>query len=568
MKTQRFFRSAQVAEKDILQQIVLRQNVMPEAEPIYLRTRPLPGGGLRNETDTFVNIFHKERWEKLTTIRHMALEVTCRGEGRLMLMAAQRADCSLADNNPFQEAARMDLKAGDGVVTVHVSLPENQDFCSFSWEEDIPGALQIIRACFVEEKGEQAWEAEDRDGKVCLALVVATWRRPLEVGRLAGMYRTACTRRKDFARHAHLFIVNNDPAVKETFPLRTDTDLTVLHSPANVGGAGAFALGARTALELGCFSHVVFMDDDILVHEESWFRTLSLLRRLKDACREQIVSGAMLKLEQPCFCHVMQEAIDSCGFAVTLSGDQAVRHSQDVLRLLACVRTETSDSRESGVRPYAAWWYCVLPVRLFASYGFPLPLFFRGDDQEFGLRVGRMTLPLNGIFVWHPAFEQKKSLLRLYLGFRNGAVTALLHLPAWRRIVIRRLILSAWRELLSGRHSACALRVLALEDFMHFFKLPRDGDRLAKRLGKWLAFFQSGRKPPHMKPEPSPFAPVQTARLAALVLLVAWRLWRFDAARARAAFKELMQPPGNAGTGVFHYDIPGFARRFATERSV
>ncbi len=455
------------------------------------------------------------------------------------------------------------MQSQENMSTFRVPLPEGQAFCSFSWEEETPGALRIERACYVDAPAEtdtrQASGVPEGADGVCLALVIATWRRPMEVSRLEETYRDACRNRPDFARHSHLFIVNNDPLAMGAFPLKSDRLLTVLHSPANIGGAGAFALGARRALEMGVFSHVVFMDDDVFIQEESWFRTLSLLRRLKPEYRDQIVSGAMLKQEEPCFCHVMQEAIDSRSLAVTLSGDRDIRKTEDVFRLLSDVRTEASDIWRSGkIRPYAAWWYCVLPSALFAEYGFPLPLFFRGDDQEFGLRVGRMTLPLNGIFVWHPAFERKRSLLRIYLGFRNGAVTALLHLPGWRGVVFRRLLLNAWRDLVSGRHSACALRVLALQDFMHFSRLPEDGDRLTERLGKWLAFFQVGRRPPtHKEPETCPFAPAQALRLAVLVFLCAWRLWHFDASRARTEFETLMRQA----------DAPGPVNRFAPRQS-
>jgi hypothetical protein len=69
---------------------------------------------------------------------------------------------------------------------------------------------------------------------------------------------------------------------------------------------------------------------------------------------------------------------------------------------------------------YAAWWYCVTPIKFVTKDNLPLPLFFRGDDVEFSLRNNARFITMNSICVWHLGFTNKFSAsLEYYLVHRN-----------------------------------------------------------------------------------------------------------------------------------------------------
>ena len=90
----------------------------------------------------------------------------------------------------------------------------------------------------------------------------------------------------------------------------------------NVGGAGGFTRGMIEALELPKKpTHVLLMDDDVMVMPESLFRTYYLLRLLKDEYKKCFLSGAMFDYD------IRQKQYEDVGF-VHKADDHTVRSSQ------------------------------------------------------------------------------------------------------------------------------------------------------------------------------------------------------------------------------------------------
>jgi hypothetical protein len=506
--------------RQILQRIVSGEDAIAGAEPLYIHSRKVSNDGFRYDTDTYMNIFHHSWWQKLTGMENMALHVTCRGKGRLLLLGA-KADPS--GNTPFREVAVQKIDSTEAEETHIARLSDDYAFYCLAWEEAFQNSLTILNAVYMEIRqnfhsevypAKLHPESDNNIGEtnIRMALVVTTYRRIDDITRLVDTYQAACSKSTDFSRSSHLFIVNNEPADRTELCLMSNAHLTFLHSPVNLGGAGGFSRGAREAIMQGGFSHILFMDDDAYTCEEAWLRTLSLLRRLRPPYKDQVVSGAMFTLECPTWCHVIQEALTQKGLGVTLAGKKDLSTPQSVLELIGKVRTtaatsqwDTTSSVKRGkyslrvspsapVRPYAAWWYCVMPVELFLEYGYPLPVFFRGDDQEFSMRIQRLPLPLNGICVWHPAFKNKTNLFRLYLGCRNNAITNLLHFYHWRRNILRTLLRKAAQALAVNNYQECSVRVLAIRDFLEFSSVPHEGERLMRRVRAWSHSFDTSRE--------------------------------------------------------------------------
>ena len=70
---------------------------------------------------------------------------------------------------------------------------------------------------------------------------------------------------------------------------------------------------------------------------------------------------------------------------------------------------------------YAAWWYCCIPISVIKKNGMPLPFFVRFDDAEYGLRCKPKFITLNGVCIWHDAFNMRYNAgVERYQTVRNG----------------------------------------------------------------------------------------------------------------------------------------------------
>lgn len=190
-----------------------------------------------------------------------------------------------------------------------------------------------------------------------------------------------------------------------------------VHYNPNTGGAGGFTRGMMETLKLresGEFAatHVLFMDDDVKILPESLKRTYAFLRLIRDGYKDHFVSGAMLKLEKM---NIQVEDIGYVSPAVNFWRPQKPLLDLNVWDIV--LRNEENFDMPNQ---YAAWWYCVVPMRFIRPDNLSLPLFFRTDDIEFSLRNKIKAITLNGVALWHMSGESKYNpVVDKYLNYRN-----------------------------------------------------------------------------------------------------------------------------------------------------
>ncbi len=185
---------------------------------------------------------------------------------------------------------------------------------------------------------------------------------------------------------------------------------------ANMGGSGGFG---RVMYEMSTAEDgvCVLMDDDIEIEPESLFRAAGFHALLREpAC----IGGQMLQLERP---------------SVIWETGAKAHHG----RLSVSVPlTEIDASRIKGIRQlvqptecaFNAWWFFLFSTSLIRQHGFPLPLFIKGDDLEYGLRLlqnNTPTITLPGVFVWHESFSFKFGGPVLYYELRNSLIIAAIY---------------------------------------------------------------------------------------------------------------------------------------------
>lgn len=129
-----------------------------------------------------------------------------------------------------------------------------------------------------------------------LAVVICTYKREKYVRDIINTFNQYITNTKtDAKERLELIIVDNSSSLK----IENTEDITIYHNK-NFGGAGGFGRGLYEILEKHKdISRVIFMDDDVKICPESFYKTLTLSDYLKDIYKNAFINGAMLDLYNP-----------------------------------------------------------------------------------------------------------------------------------------------------------------------------------------------------------------------------------------------------------------------------
>ena len=205
----------------------------------------------------------------------------------------------------------------------------------------------------------------------------------------------------------------------------------------------------------GWSTHVVLMDDDILLEPESIVRTVQLLKfaTSPDLC----VHGAMLSEERPW----MQFEAGSMYKFKSIYPLRALGRFIDLRE-----RSEVLGEYKPEQFDYSAWWFTVFPMHLAKEN--PLPVFVRGDDVAFGLmHTGKTTVTMNGIVVWHADFALKNNPSSLYYEIRNFALidTLVFDNHHWWHLAMR-YVGFGFRNVYSHRYASADYMVRGMKQFL------------------------------------------------------------------------------------------------------
>ena len=236
--------------------------------------------------------------------------------------------------------------------------------------------------------------------KISIGIVICTFRRERYVQKNIDRLSAFMETHPEF----HVMIVDNGSTLEE----RRGEYLTILHNP-NFGGAGGFTRGLMEQVNTTDHDYILLMDDDVEIETASLTRLSSLCRHLPKERRTQMVGGAMLRMDQP----TIQFENTAHWNGIRL---RAFGRGLDLTQKRALYQNECCPAKKNR---YAAWWFCCIPAAAVKRNGYPLPMFIKGDDMEYGIRNREDILTMNGIGVWHETFQQKDSLTTTYFNNRN-----------------------------------------------------------------------------------------------------------------------------------------------------
>jgi len=424
-----------------------KEGLPPGTDQLYVRCKnvsSIQGKGKKQEVSiekgghldffSYFNLFNLTKWRTYTNIGHLFVRLTIQGELRVRIF--RHSHWGRSGIPVFDEVIRE-----EGMVTIPVHSAK-------------PAGLYSLRLDAVTDSRfvGGGWYTEvSKNGRTCnnIAVVICTYNRE------AYVIRNIEVLRQNIPSGWNIFIVDNGRSLAEDIIPENDSRFRLIPNP-NTGGSGGFTRGLIEAIRDPVeWSHVLFMDDDIVIEPEVLERTDAFISYLKPEYNSYFISGAMLRMDLPVIQH--ESGAYWNGFKV-----RHIKHNYDLTSTKDIIRNESGNRRK---KKYAGWWYCAIPITEGHQRDLPLPFFVIGDDIEYSMRKAGGIIQLAGVSVWHEPFHVKHHPARIYLTVRNGLI-----INARSSVsIIRSLVHIIARLLYHGRRrntKALKFIIKGVEDFL------------------------------------------------------------------------------------------------------
>lgn len=368
----------------------------------------VPHGGMIR-TDTYMNVFDVGAWKKYTEISELSLCVKLKGISIIKCFWERKNEEPIC---LFEKSIINDL--GDS---------DKRNFPIWEFKKMKEGVLYFEFQAVTDSVVEAWFETASITKKnIKLSIIICTYKRQKQLKQIIETLQGK-DRKGDFCQQEYetednidewlrTVIVDNASEIEDAY----GDKITVYHNP-NLGGSGGFSRGMEeTVRNLPKFeaTHVVLMDDDVVLQLESLYRLRALLNFIKSGYEEEVVAGRMFRMDKPWVQYTAAE--------IWNGGD--IRHigwNQDMT-----YRQYIWNMNENTGGEYSGWWFACFPIE-FVKNNKPLPFFLHCDDVEYGLRHGGTPIVLNGIQVWHETYEYRKSLVIAYYDYRNSLIVNALY---------------------------------------------------------------------------------------------------------------------------------------------
>lgn len=431
------------------------------------------------DASTYFNSCSMGKWLEYTNLSDIALRLKIKGDFTLKLFAY-----SVEDVTPFEENAEFALETREKVLL-------KQEF-SNKEPEEILIEYPATRECLVSfliiahnncEFYQGSYEGsvlEENIRPVELSMAITTFKKEeFVLPNIELLRKEILQSEEEIAEHFQVHVVDNGRT------LSTDAaghNRIQIHPNINAGGSGGFARGMIETLNQQVkATHLLLMDDDVLIQTESIKRTYTLLKILKKEYEDHFLSGAMLFYENM---HVQHEDV---GYVKSQEngGYGPVKRAMDFYKIEDCCYNEIAPLNQKN--QYAGWWYCCIPMKYVREDNLPLPLFVRGDDVEYSLRNQAKFITMNGICVWHMGFTRKfNAMMELYQVHRNSLIYQAVSQICQDCNFINRMEYFVRVELMRFNYNSAELLLDALDDYMKgpdFLKKPL-GEEIIKEKSK------------------------------------------------------------------------------------
>lgn len=241
----------------------------------------------------------------------------------------------------------------------------------------------------------------------------------------------------------------------------------------NLGGTGGFTRTLYEASNSNISDYHLLMDDDVII-DTNVIQTAFTFASM--ATKPIAVGGQMLDLLRPNIIHEYGSKVDKFGYIKPLFSNM---NMSDIAQLLVFNKVTHID--------YNAWWFCMIPTSIVKTIHLPAPIFIRGDDEEYGLRLkdhGIETVGLPGVALWHEPFYTKVGGWQVYYDFRNRMILSSSY-SSLKNEHSSHLFLRIYKLLLCHDYQSVKLILEAIKDFSKGVKLFQEGaENIHSRISK------------------------------------------------------------------------------------
>lgn len=416
--------------------------------------------------DTYFNGLSVGKWKKYTNISNFKICIYLQGAFEVSLTNFLYAE----GKEPQKQ-----------ILESRIIKTERKELFTFDYDSSEFNGMFSFDLKALESKSRffGGWyDGEIKKKDLCeanIAINICTFKREDFVKRNIAILKRNILENEVNPLQGHLRVYISDNGKTLELDQLNDKNICIVYNK-NAGGAGGFTRGLLEIMKHKDefpATHALMMDDDIIIEPEALFRTYILLCCLKEEYKDAFIGGAMLRLDKQ---NIQVESGASWNAGDLISNKKDL----DVNELKACLFNEVEEYTE-----YNAWWYCCTPMSVVNSENLPLPIFIRGDDLEYGLRNMKTLILMNGICVWHEAFENKYSSFLSYYILRNMLYDNALHFPEYKLTsFLKRLYGHTIRELFYYRYKNIDLIFRGVNDYFKGvqFLVETDGEKLHQEI--------------------------------------------------------------------------------------
>ena len=376
---------------------------------------------------TYFNSFSLYKWKKYTTIENVIICGAVYGNAEIEIIGLSNQQNNIIKREIISEKFKFEFKLSDlqyEIIGIKITaLEDNCKIYNISYNGDF----------------------ENYQNKN-IGIVICTFNRQRYVTKLIEKF-------KIFQKnHQWLSVIVVDNGRNLT--QYNDENFKLLYNP-NYGGSGGFTRGMMEYVTENKVEYILLMDDDIDIDITTLERTHSLVCGIKDKYIESFLSGAMLIMDNP-----------------TIQKENMAYWNKIRLHSLGCgldlSKTDNlliNEQQKIYINQYPAWWFCVIPLERIKVIGYPLPIFIKGDDIEYGIRNDRPIINMNGIAVWHEDFRSKANDVINYFSDRNMLMINQYAKGCNRTTLFVAIIGRLYKHLLDRNYRGIKYLDLAVSDF-------------------------------------------------------------------------------------------------------
>lgn len=389
--------------------------------------------------DTYFNTFSVGKYKKYSRPLSLFLRLRVSGLFVLRIFGVRK------ENGCFVEKC---------IAKNHIALSQTGDFIAeLDTHEEFSQLYFTLEGSGVLYSGSFEATAASTN-PVNIAVVICTFKREKFLMRNHRQIRAYLDNNRIFTTdNIHFYIVDNGKTLSGQ---EIESPYITLIPNGNTGGSGGFSRGYYEAATSGRnYTHILFMDDDIVLDCESIMRVYGLLRVRNDQYNGISVGGTMLRLSD----HITQYEAGSYWDGKHL---HSIGTGTDMT-----VRENVFEVPYYPQGNYNAWWFYCFPSDWNRKHGYPLPFFVKEDDIEYSLRCAEEIAIIGGIAVWHDDFEGKYNGFQEYYIKRNELImTSVNDQKPYALFQVRKLILNVMKQVVFQRYFLADIVIRAYDDYL------------------------------------------------------------------------------------------------------